>query len=489
MHTIQSLLKEMGDGHMANTAYDTAWLARLNDFDREMSNHALEWISENQLEDGGWGAKNVSYYHDRVISTLSAMIALNYRGRRAYDKNQIEKGLSALEQIAAGATRGLAADPNGATVGFEMIVPTLVAEAERMGIIKQQGDRILGRLSKMRKLKMAKLSGLKINRHLTAVLSSEMAGTDSTHLLDMENLQEPNGSVGYSPASTAYFALQIKPGDQRAINYLKSIVREDGGAPFVAPFDIFERCWILWNFSLLEDYERETMELIQPHLDFLKQRWVAGKGVSFVSNCALLDSDDTSVTHRILTRFECPPDLDALLSYEEKDHFRCYHYEVNPSVGANLHILGALKLAGYDKGHPAIQKILKFLLRTRYENTYWFDKWHASPYYITSHVIIECQGLDNDLCQVAIDWILKTQNSNGSWGFYGVCTAEETAFCLQALKIWRKNGGKLPGECIERASTWLNQHCEPPYPWMWIGKTLYYPELLIQSIILTALVL
>jgi halimadienyl-diphosphate synthase len=488
MHTIQSLLKEMGKGHMANTAYDTAWLARLVDIERGMSNDALEWICENQLEDGGWGAKNISYYHDRIISTLSAMIALTHRGRRAYDKTQIEKGLAALENITANATRGLASDPNGATVGFEMIVPTLVAEAERLGIIKQQGDRILGRLSKMRKLKMAKLSGLKINRQLTAVLSSEMAGTDSTDLLDVENIQEPNGSVGYSPASTAYFALHVKPGDERAINYLKSIVK-DGGAPFVAPFDVFERCWVLWNFSLLNDYDQEALALIRPHLDFLQQRWVPGKGVSFVTDCALIDSDDTSVTHRILTRFEHQPDLESLLSYEEKDHFRCYHYEVNPSVGANLHILGALKMAGYDKSQPAIQKILKFLRKTRYENTYWFDKWHASPYYITSHAIIECQGLDDELCKTAIDWILKTQNANGSWGFYGFSTAEETAFCLQALKIWRQNGGKLPEGRIKMATAWLSQHCEPPYPWMWIGKTLYYPELLIQSIILTALAL
>jgi halimadienyl-diphosphate synthase len=473
---------------MANTCYDTAWLARLSHFDHEMSNNALEWICENQLEDGGWGAKDIAYYHDRVISTISAMIALTYRGRRAYDKSQVERGLLALEQITAGATRGLASDPNGATVGFEMIIPTLVEEAEKLGIIKQQGDRILGRLKRMREHKMAKLAGLKINRHLTAVLSSEMAGKDATHLLDIENLQEPNGSVGYSPAATAYFALQVKPGDPRALQYLRSVV-SNGGAPFVAPFDVFERCWILWNFSLLDEIDSQTMQLLQTHVDFLRSRWIPGKGVSFATGCALIDSDDTSVTHRILTRFGAPPDLEALFSYEEENNFRCYHYEVNPSAGANIHILGALRAAGVEKDHPAIQKILRFLRQSRYHDTYWFDKWHASPYYITAHAIIECQGFDDEMCQQALDWILETQNANGSWGFYGNPTAEETAFCLQALKIWRKNGGHLPPGRIDSASAWLSGHCEPPYPWMWIGKTLYYPELLIQSILLTALAL
>jgi halimadienyl-diphosphate synthase len=370
-----------------------------------------------------------------------------------------------------------------------MIIPTLVAEAENLGVIRQQGDRILGQLSKMRKLKMSKLAGLKINRHMAIALSSEMAGTDSVSLLDADHLQEPNGSVGYSPASTAYFALNVKPGDERAVNYLRNVAR-DGGAPFVSPFDIFERCWILWNFSLLEGLDSEALNLVRPHLDFLQEQWIPEKGVPFVSNSTLFDSDDTSVTHRTLTHFGRHPDIQALLSYEEECHFRCYHYEITPSIGANIHILGALKQCGYDKKHPAIQKLLNFIRQGHYKSGYWFDKWHASPYYITAHAIIECQGLDDELCECAINWILKNQKADGSWGFYNASSAEETAYCIQALKIWRINGGnRIPKGRIEMATHWLERHCEPPYPWLWIGKTLYYPELLIQSVILTALAL
>jgi halimadienyl-diphosphate synthase len=315
-----------------------------------------------------------------------------------------------------------------------------------------------------------------------------MAGTDSVHLLDTDNMQEPNGSVGYSPASTAYFTLTIKPGDARAINYLKNIAI-DGGVPFVSPFNIFERCWSLWNISLLDDIDSKMMELIQPHLTFLHKNWIHGQGISFTTDCDLIDSDDTSVTHSVLSRFGYDLDIEALLSYEEKDFFRCYHYEVNPSIGANIHILGALKRAGLDKDHPSVKKIINFLYKSRYDKTHWFDKWHASPYYITSHAIIECQGYDDELCKDAIKWMLNTQKVNGSWGFYNISTAEETAFCIQALKLWQKNGGKVPSGRIDIATQWLKDHYAPPYPWMWIGKTLYYPELLIKSIILTALAL
>ncbi len=488
MRDVIGVLTEMGPGFMANTAYDTAWVARLWDIDFELSTNALEWICNNQLADGSWGAKEVFYYHDRVISTLSAMISLTHRGRRASDKRQIENGLYALEKIIDHATKGLSETPSGPTVGFELIAPTLVSEAERLGIIKQQGDRILGRLKKLREIKMSKLAGVTINRYITAAFSTEMAGIDSQNLLDIDNLQEPNGSVAYSPSSTAYFATYLKPGNNKALEYLHN-VSQDGGLPNFAPFDIFERCWVLWNFSLLENFTAEARNLIQSHIEYLKQRWINKAGIGFATGCVLYDSDDISVMQRVLLRFDEKTDIDVTLGYEEPRYFRCVQHEASPSVGVNVHILGALKLAGYEKDHPSIQKIINFLKTSQTNGGYWFDKWHISPYYITSHVVIECLDYEKELCEDAIRWILQTQNANGSWGYFGFPTAEETAFCLQALKFWRNNGYKVPQGRIEIATTWLKENCEPPYPWMWLAKTLYYPELIIQSSILTALAL
>ena len=56
---IIELLKQLGPGKMSATAYDTAWVARLGDIDSAMSINALEWICENQLIDGSWGANKV----------------------------------------------------------------------------------------------------------------------------------------------------------------------------------------------------------------------------------------------------------------------------------------------------------------------------------------------------------------------------------------------------------------------------------------------
>jgi halimadienyl-diphosphate synthase len=83
INLVQSLLSNLGPGKMSSLAYDTAWVARLDDIDSELSNRALNWIVDNQLSDGSWGVEKPFYYHDRVISTLAAMIVLTRRGKES----------------------------------------------------------------------------------------------------------------------------------------------------------------------------------------------------------------------------------------------------------------------------------------------------------------------------------------------------------------------------------------------------------------------
>jgi halimadienyl-diphosphate synthase len=489
---IQKLLKEIGTGKMSSTPYDTAWVARLRDIDSNLSNQALQWICDNQLPDGSWGTEQPMYYHDRVICTLSAMIALTYRGRRAQDKLQIQKGLEALSNIAAGATEGLRADPNGASVGFEVIVPTLVAEAERLGLISQHKESILGKLSHLREIKMDKLKGIKISKFVTVAHSSEMTGKDKINLLDIENLQEINGSVGNSPSATAHFILYAKPGDSSALTYLYSLVNNgDRGFPTLSPIEIFEKVWVLWNITLTSLYKtnKQIKALCDSHLDYLEKHWKPGKGLGFSKYFSLTDGDDTSVGYEILSKCGRNPELNAVLQYEEEHWFRCFHLEANPSVDVNIHALGALRQADYDKNHPTIKKIISFIRSMRQPGNFWFDKWHVSPYYTTAHLVILARGYDDSLCQESVDWILRTQKSDGSWGFYKFSTAEETAYCLQALIIWERHGGKIRKGAIEQAKVWLSHNYKAPYPPLWIDKSLYCPETLVRASILSALAL
>ncbi|HET9589140.1 MAG TPA: prenyltransferase/squalene oxidase repeat-containing protein [Anaerolineales bacterium] len=481
---ITPLIDEIGPGHMGSTAYDTAWVARLGEIDWGLSSRALAWLADKQLSNGAWGAPAPLYYHDRVLCTLAAMIALSYRGRRGYDRVQIERGRLALERIVSEATQGLQSDPNGATVGFEMIAPTLAAEAERLGIIKRQGDRILGRLSKQRAKKLAYLKNNMISRYVTIAFSAEMAGIDGKHMLDIENLQERNGSVGLSPSATAYFAAYIKEGDEASLQYLRSTAKLDGGQPNVAPFDVFEIAWSLWNLGMIPDLE--VTEKLKPHIDFLSKAWEPRRGVSFATNYSVKDSDDSVITYSTLLRFGIEKDLASVLAYEEKDHFRCFELEVNPSISANIHILHALRQAGLNQKNSSVQKIIHFLRKTQNERHFWADKWHASTYYPTSHAVIACAGFANDVVADAVEWLIKSQNANGSWGTY-IPTAEETAYALQALWTWNEKAARVPESVFQDGARWLQEHMDPPYPPLWIGKCLYNPRLVIRSAVISAL--
>lgn len=481
---LAKLIDEIGPGHMGSTAYDTAWAARLGEIDWNLSSRALAWLAEHQLPDGSWGAPAPMYYHDRVLCTLAAMIALAHRGRRGHDRVQVENGKFALERIVSGATQGLQADPNGATVGFEMIAPTLAAEAEKLGIIKRQGDRILGRLSRQRAKKLAYLKDNMINRHVTIAFSAEMAGTDGKHMLDIPNLQEGNGSVGLSPSATAYFATYIKQGDDPSLAYLRNVAKPDGGMPNVSPFDVFEIAWSLWNISLNPNLE--VTSKLKPHIEFLSKAWEPRRGVSFATDYTVKDSDDTVITYSALLRFGIEKDLASVLAYEEKDHFRCFDLEVNPSISANIHILDALRQAGLGQNNSSIQKIFAFLKKAKSNSSFWVDKWHASAYYPTAHAVIACAGFENNLVTDSVDWLLKTQGMDGSWGTY-ISTAEETAYAMQALWVWNEKVAKIPKSVFKNGARWLMEHLDEPYPPLWIGKCLYNPQLVIRSAVISAL--
>jgi halimadienyl-diphosphate synthase len=502
---INKLVTQLGSSQISGAAYDTAWYAHLIELDNSMGYHALEWLRENQLADGSWGG-SINYSHDRIICTLAAMIALKKWGDEK-DKERIRKARIGLDI----AFRRLSTDIVGATAGFELVVPLLLEEAFEIGAIRRRSDRTLKtwcqhftddydgqRRDDFHAVQMAKGREMKlkaieiIDREVTTAFSAEMVG-DELHLLDVDNLQEENGSVGCSPSATAFFAINVKYGDKKALDYLSDVAQKyglsnGGGIPEFVPFDIYQISWVLWNLALAGiDYN--LMDEFNPYLDFLVESW-SPDGVSYSSQYTPKDGDDTFLTYDALKRYGRSVDLDAVLRYEEDDHFRCFQYELNPSITANIHALGALKEAGYEVNHPKIIKIVDFLKKNIQVQTFWIDKWHISPYYATSQMIIAVAGFAdekfNDLIINAIDWIVDSQYQEGAWGYYRP-TVEETALCLQALFIWQRQGGNVPEEVLKKGINWLLENQYRPYEPFWICKCLYTPILIVRSIVLSAL--
>lgn len=485
---ISQLLRDIGPGRsISPSPYDTAWVARLMEVDRPLAEAALDWVCAHQLTDGSWGAGDIVYHHDRVICTLSAVTMLTRNSHRAGIKRQVERGQEALKRMLGTVTRSLSSDPNGATVAFELLAPRLMDEASALGIVQYSDDRFLGRLGAMRKLKLSMLKGRLINRLMTAAHSIEMVGPESIDLLDLNNLQEANGSIGYSPAATSFYLLHVNPQDAAALDYLRNYSCA-GAVPYVIPIDGFEVGWTLWNLKLAGLLNSESEAWYRPPLEFLRQSWVEGTGVAAAIGVGFVDCDAAAIAYDVLAWQGYMPDIQALLRYEEADHFRCYDFEANPSVSNNIHVLNVLQRVGYEVQHPSVQKILCFLRNTQFEGGFWLDKWHVSPYYPTAHLVIACTGYVDDMAQTAVEWLLNTQRSSGAWGYY-TPTAEETAYSLQALAVWNQHTQSVDKQVFRRGTAWLQDHAELPYPPLWIGKSLYCPSLVVTSAILSALAL
>jgi len=474
------LLGQIGPGYMTSSAYDTAWLARLGDISPDLSEPALDWLRANQLPDGSWGAPDLEYHHERLVCTLSAMNALACCGN-GHDGERIQRGRDTLDRWMTGFVNDYA----GATIGFELLIPTLLDESQALGLLNGNVNNLLYQYAAERTVKLSRLPNSAISRQVTAAFSSELVGTNSLGLLNIDSLQETNGSVAYSPAATAFFARHVRPGDPAALAYLRDRIGFDG-APDITPIDVFEIGWTLWNVLQIGPLDDELRALAAPHLDVLEADWEKGYGVGSCSGCTLIDGDDTALIFEVLTRFGRKVDLDAVRRYETEDYFICFPMEANPSISTNIHVLGALRAAGLDRHHPSVQKVLTFLWESRREGRYWFDKWHSSPYYPTSHATIVLTDYDPEQAERAIRWILDTQRRDGSWGFY-VPTAEETAYCLQALMAWKRNNHLMPDNAIERGLHWLAEHSEPPYPMLWIGKSLYCPREVVRGAVLSTL--
>src|SRR6185295_3996193 len=110
---------------------------------------------------------------------------------------------------------------------------------------------------------------------------------------------------------------------------------------------------------------------------------------------------------------------------------------------------------------------------------------HVSPYYTTAHAIMAGLKYDDVMCEKSIDWMLNTQKSDGSWGIYKSSTAEETAYCIQALDAWHKSGKKILKGKILLARNWLIKHADEPHQALWIDKALYCPAVVVQAAILS----
>jgi len=359
-----------------------------------------------------------------------------------------------------------------------VILPTFLKKCRELGLALPQSA--FDRYETMRDEKLAKIPPDMIySRDTTMAFSLEFMG-DDFNVKEAGWLQESDGSVAVSPSATAYL-LTKWPDNEAARRYIAEVASVYGGkAPQMFPPDIFETSWSLWNL-LLAGIEGCDQWFAQ-HVGDLKALWDKGKGTSSSSDFSVVNADDSAMVFRVLRWAGLDPDPGPLYQFEREDHFICHLFERNPSTSANIHVLEALKWVDGS----STDKVLRWLRSVQVDGSYWIDKWHISPYYPTAHAIIALIGIDHDLARSAVRWILDTQRPDGGWGYCDGVTAEETAYCLQALGLYDRYVEPVDKEVIARGREKLLA-CTEEMPPLWIGKCLYTPVRVVQSSIYSAL--
>jgi hypothetical protein len=454
--------------------------------DRRTSRYptALRWLTDNQLSDGSWGS-SVRYEHDRILCTLASLAPLAEFGSRAEDRRAVEAGTRYLWQYGH-----LLAHEPVELVGFELLLPSLVERARQAGVAVPPHLDIYA-AQRERKLNLIPKEALYSPR-ATVVHSLEFLGNQ----VDLEGLkaaQGPNGAVGNSPAATAFFLQRSQIESKSALDYLDVCLGRGGRAtaPVLHPCETFELLWAAYHLFL---GGASSQRLLRPSERRRLVEDLNASGVSLSPSFPIPDADDTAVALLLLNHLGERVDPRVLKTFAASDgSFVSFPYERHSSVGVNVHVLHALaRVPGYPDADRAIERVLSYLAE-QHNGLYWIDKWHISPLYATSHVLCALADLApsqrarlSSQIERSREWLRQTQNADGSWGFYGQPTAEETAYGLLALAS--RADDRDMRHC-DAAASYLRQSVADgaSHPPLWIDKCLYIPPLVVNAAIYAAL--
>ncbi|KAE9590441.1 putative ent-copalyl diphosphate synthase [Lupinus albus] len=153
INTVQKMLGSMEDGEISISAYDTAWTAlvkNVDDRNRPQFPSCLQWIANNQLDDGSWGDNEIFTAHDRILNTLACVIALTSWNMHP---EKCEKGIAYFKE-----NLDKLQDENAEhmPIGFEVAFFSLLQMARSMNIEVPHDSPIFKDIFAMRDLKLKK---------------------------------------------------------------------------------------------------------------------------------------------------------------------------------------------------------------------------------------------------------------------------------------------------------------------------------------------
>jgi hypothetical protein len=476
-------------GLITAESYSTAWMSVVPSLiqpTRPAWPDALALIRAMQLPDGGWGDHSVYYAHDRMISTLAAVMALKIWAD-PQDEQRIAEGLQAISLYACD-LKYEQVEP----IGFELLLPSLATELELLSL--PFPHEAWAQVSESTKVKLGLVGKLDVDplKPRTWWFSMELLPTERLARLD-EQVLDRYGAIATSSAATAAFlrAHRLQGREVRsAAAYLERVFQATGGGGNVTwPIDVFELAWTLDN--LRRSGIKPTHAGIAPMIWRLATYWeLPPLGVTWNQAFRVRDGDHPAVAYRVLRWAGLHPSDQPIMDFwhEESGSYMTYLDERGTSISTTIHGLTAFRENPYNRTHRHIAIQLTDWLRERVKGRAGFhDKWHLSPLYPASRLLPTLIGWDDDLARFTMEFILSQQREDGGWGLTVNSNQEETALAVLALA--EAYGGGLLKDLmpLRRAQSFLNRHVnEMPQERLWIGKSLYLPIGVVKGVICAA---
>lgn len=140
-----------------------------------------------------------------------------------------------------------------------------------------------------------------------------------------------------------------------------------------------------------------------------------------------------------------------------------------PTVDITGRVLEMFAAYGYSRDSKFVKDAIKFILKEQESDGSWFGRWGVNYIYGTALVLrgLRAMGVDNNepYIQQATEWIRSVQNSDGGWGEtcgsyddprtkgVGPSTPSQTAWAVMALLA----GGDTTSESAQRGVAYLLQ--------------------------------
>ncbi|GAB2281065.1 Gly-Xaa carboxypeptidase [Dionaea muscipula] len=369
---IRSMLRSIGDGEISVSAYDTAWVALVQDInegDEPQFPACLEWIAGNQLPDGSWGESCIFSAHDRIINTLACLIAL--RSWNIHPHLQ-EKGMRFVKE-----NMNKLGEENGEhmPIGFEVAFPAMIEKARSLGMDFSVPDKcpILHEIYAKRRIKLTRIPWDIMHRVPTTLLHSleGMGGLDWEKLL---KLQSEDGSFLFSPSSTACALMQTR--DVKCLKYLeKAVQRFKGGVPNVYPVDLFEHIWVVDRLQRL-GISRYFQAQIEELIDYVYRYWTE-RGICWARNSEIQDIDDTAMGFRLLRLHGYDVSANVFENFKKDGEFFCFAGQSTQAVTGMYNLYRASQLQ-FPRGEDILKEARSFsskFLKEKQASNHVLDKW------------------------------------------------------------------------------------------------------------------